>query len=772
MARQRAPIEVNTFVQGLITEATPLTFPENASLDEDNFELLRNGSRRRRLGLDMEDGWRSVSSGQNNSGAGRLALSTYNWENAGGSSNKELIVIQVGRALIVFDTDISPLSSGEVYRSTIPNADPTQVFSFTVVDGILVCATGKEEIYRFIYSNGSIQRFSNRLLIRDTFGVEDKFEGRSIRDGNLVNFRPTALNFGHRYNLRNQSWAYPRDDGAVSDARSIGDPIKLFFDVAGKFPANSDTVIAALYPDPSNEENRTGDQFFAEDLRDNPLGTTHAASGHFIIDALRRGSSRLESVNDLYNANPELVYPITSLPADRTPGGALCVTEFAGRVWYAGFSGEVIDGDEESPKMSSYLLYSQLVQDPSDITNCYQDGDPTSKDSPDLLDTDGGHLRIDGAYRIQRLINVGSSLIVIAENGLWTISGGSDYGFTANNIKISKISDKGCDSPGSVVEIESTIMMWADDAIYHIKQNEYGDWVSDNLTRNTIQSFYEDIRPVDKLYAQGAYDSYQGKVRWVYQNSPEDSRPSRELILDVELGAFYTNTIKSPVNASVPKTAAPVSLPAFRLFSSQEGVTVQGAPVTVGGSEVTAQVATRGAGFQELAYMIVTSVNPLRFSFGLYKDTEFKDFKFVDGVGIDAEAHLVTGWLSGGDYQRVKSVPYIQFYFNRTENGFEDDGTGNLFPTMESSCIVQAQWNWTNSPKANRWGREFEAYRYRRLYSPSGAGDEFDSGDAVIQTKNKLRGSGKVLSIYARTSPGKDCQLLGWSMIIGVNGNV
>ena len=41
-----------SFVKGLITEASPLTFPENASIDEKNFVLNRDGSRSRRLGVD------------------------------------------------------------------------------------------------------------------------------------------------------------------------------------------------------------------------------------------------------------------------------------------------------------------------------------------------------------------------------------------------------------------------------------------------------------------------------------------------------------------------------------------------------------------------------------------------------------------------------------------------------------------------------------------------------------------------------------------------
>lgn len=54
MAQQKGTKVYNTFVGGLVTEAGPLTFPENASADELNMEISRKGNRRRRLGIDYE----------------------------------------------------------------------------------------------------------------------------------------------------------------------------------------------------------------------------------------------------------------------------------------------------------------------------------------------------------------------------------------------------------------------------------------------------------------------------------------------------------------------------------------------------------------------------------------------------------------------------------------------------------------------------------------------------------------------------------------------
>lgn len=769
MARQTTSVEINTFVQGLITEASPLTFPENASLDEDNFVLLRDGSRRRRLGMDFEEGHQVVTTGIESLPDQELGLTTFNWENAGGDPNKELLVVQTGNEIKVFDFDVEPLSASEIYSVTLNGAEPSNIFSFTTVDGVLICATGEADIVSFQYDGESISQSNRRIKIRDFFGVSTTISGKNLREDNNVSFRPNSRTHPHIYNLRNQSWAIPRERGS-SSSRNPRDPVEHFFDNAGVYPSNADTVNRALYPDPSDENNRTGDQFFWEDLQANPVGNMLAANGYFIIDALARGSSRVSAAQDLYEQYSTLRYPISNIPTDTTPGGAAVVTEFAGRVWYGGFSGRVIGGDDASPRMSSYVLFSRLVQDPADINKCYQEGDPTSKDAPDLLDTDGGFIRIDGAYRIQDLVNVGRSLMVIAQNGVWMVTGGSDFGFTANNMMVNKISEKGADSPRSVVVVDNTIIFWADDAIYHIKQNEFGDWVSENLTQSTIQRFYADIPPLDKFYAQGQYDSYENKVRWVYNNRLEGQGESKELILDVNLGAFYTSTVFSP--NFLPRIAAPIRVPPFRLVETDEVVTYQGEVITHNDEVIVVNQQVRGQDIQETAYLAITGVNPLRYTFSLYRDAGFRDWRTSDGVGVDAEAFLVTGWAGGGDFLRHKQVPYVAFHLNRTEDGFIDDGTGNLEPVNQSSCIVQAQWDWTNSANSNRWGREFEAYRYRRLYSPEGAADPFDDGHAVITTRNKLRGKGRVISLYIRTSPDKDCQLLGWSMLMGVTGGV
>ncbi|MNY15074.1 hypothetical protein D3C86_1482720 [compost metagenome] len=107
-------------------------------------------------------------------------------------------------------------------------------------------------------------------------------------------------------------------------------------------------------------------------------------------------------------------------------------------------------------------------------------------------------------------------------------------------------------------------------------------------------------------------------------------------------------------------------------------------------------------------------------------------------------------------------------HFNKTETGFTSE-----FELIDpSSCIVQAQWDWTNSATAGQWGREFQAYRHRRLYMPANSDDTFADGNSTVRTRNKVRGQGKVLSLLFKSEPDFHLELLGWSLIMGTNSNV
>ena len=792
MAQSKTPVELTNFSKGLITEVNPLTFPPDASVDERNFTLNRNGTRSRRLGIDLEADYVMYPTGNTLTELTSLVDSgVFRWENVADDPDTTLAVVWVGNVL-----HFHTLAAGSISENTFATAltlsgvSPESKLSLTAVDGRLIVASGAGAIAVVTYANGVMSDTYTRLLVRDFFGAEALYNNTDtagltidLRSANNVQFRPKFKTDTHIYNLRNQtfgsvrrphreetsSWdaienfhtaAYYLDDD-YKDIIAVDAARKSDFNDKGVLPSNSDVTHYAMAPDA--DDNPPTDNFYARTLFDIPIGNVEAPRGYFIIDALRRGTSRLSAYKDLMGRHPRtdvvrgLNVDISTLPEDTTPGGASQVEEFAGRVWYAGFSGDIIDGDQHSPRLSSYVLFSTLVGGTSDINKCYQSGDPTSEESPDLVDTDGGYVRVSGAYGIRKLVNLGNGLAVLADNGVWVITGATaDSGFTATGYQVSKISEYPLSTDNSVVVVDNSLLYWSDDGIYILSRNETGQFSVKNLTQTTIQTFYEDISSIDKASCFGVFDPFERKVRWVYGGD-------KELVFDANTAAFTVNSIDS----SLAYVRAPIETTSYAIGSITTDIVVSGDPVEVLTDQVVVTKAVRSSGFRSIKYLTFSpNTGETSYTFSSYTDQTYTDWKSVNGTGVDASGYLVSGYLTGGDTQRDKQVPYLTTHFVQTESGFDE----NFELVNPSSCKIRSQWDWTNSANSNRWGREFQAYRLGRVYMSGTA--EFDNGHSIVTTKNKLRGRGKALSLLLSTEAGFDCQVLGWSMLVGVKGNV
>lgn len=773
---QKARVEINKFTAGLITDASPLTYPENSSAVDINMILNSDGSRQRALGIDYEDDYQIITTTVLNAATQPIAFNFYRWKNVGGDPDKTIICIQIGNEVKFFNGDAIPLSSGLISTINFSTSGINQRFSFAAVDGSLAIASGVNTITIATYNSVSntLTSTTDIIRVRDFFGVED-FDGTvDLTVGAGVSRRPVGLTNAHLYNLRNQGFGVPRTNG---NTESFSDPVGIFrgahFTTRGRegSPSNADMVVGFLYADANDADDRNSKRYFAVDAVKNPIGSTRAAQGYFIIDILNRGTSRMQQ--DAFNRTtyPELSYTITSLPGDTTPGGATVVGEFAGRIWFGGFSGEVLGGDTKSPQLSSYICFSQLVNNPTMITQCYQAGDPTSEEEPDILATDGGYIRLNSAYGISGMYNLGKSLMVCASNGIWRIYGGNDSGFDATNYVVEKITDRGVRGPSSIVQVENTLLYWADDGIYWLRQNQFGDWASENQTQQRIQTFYNNIPIEDKVTAIGVYDSFQRKVRWTYQNHLYSVQQQKELILDVNLNAFYERHI-SQVSETVPVLIGGFNTNVYQLPTVANQVVVGPDMVVVGSDDVINTISIRidNKELFEVNYVIITQISPtVSYTFGSFSNRQFIDWKTYNGTGVDSPATLVTGTSTGGDSMRYKQIPYLFVQMKRTEDGFETDVNGDLVPTNQSSCTVQSQWDWANSVNSNKWGAPFEAYRYNQVYYPVDVNDLYDTGYSIIETKNKLRGRGRSIGFKFTSSPQKEMHIYGWAMPVTIN---
>lgn len=246
---------------------------------------------------------------------------------------------------------------------------------------------------------------------------------------------------------------------------------------------------------------------------------------------------------------------------------------------------------------------------------------------------------------------------------------------------------------------------------------------------------------------------------------------NRELILDLTLGAWSVYSMDHP---GFPKIHDYLSLPGYYLEDTIiNGYNNAGVLVTDGaGNTITVvrQTSTdRTTDSRKERFKFLITHNTL-VSLAEYRDYSFTDWVSIDNIGTDFSSYLITGYNLAGDMAREKQVVYLQIFCNKTETVYTMSGN-NVVLARQSSCKVQSQWDWNNSIAQGKWGPVFQAYRFLRPQPVSPvSGDEFNYGETVITTKNKLRGRGRALSLYIQSEAGKDMKLLGWNVLATVNG--
>lgn len=888
MARQKQQLNYSSFVGGIVTEASPLTFPDGASIDENNFELTKQGFRRRRLGLDM------VSSEVKLTGAvgSPKDIVTYLWDN-NGSTGQEFLAVAIRNELLIYDVTEDIPGDNLVYQTTISEG---KRLSLTSRSNQLIVASGTQDltIIKSLGDNLFSER-KDRLRIRDRAGIPDYSKNYSVTeekisllDAQRSGYRPsgdelyitpafpsydgdperpdavapiqvsydftskqlvsssdsikyylrtsedydsfmgypiesfilennsgsyklhivfkdvffktfiqsanqsdTTYNISnggskytatltsseynaffnltkdlylvednaeyhpHIYNLWNQGWGEMRMTD-VSSTDLIW-PIDKYHSKTGFFPANADNINSVLYANANRESNRTADRFHWQDLEANPQGSSVAPKGRFIIDALNRGSSRNEMFLKDLKEKEYGRYNDTAMSFEQTTGGATTVASYAGRVWYAGFSGDTAGS---TIQMSNKILYGQI--DDESLLSCYQEADPTSKSDSDLVDTDGGWVSIEGIDEVVKLVAVDTALVVFATNGVWVIAGIDGNTFSPTASMIAKITDKGSVNSQNIVQVDTSIMFWAEDGLYQLITEGFASFKLEALSRPVINDLVLELTEEDFQGMSGAYDERSDRIVWII-DCQEGISSRRELVFHLTFGSFTINTYyQSADEDNLVEILSVVRTPQFESGITPDNVIAGADNVVAGSDNVVVSSLMQDGKLTRVSYLTLRNSNDGYYvSFSNPVRTDFKDWG-----DTDATAFLLTGYASGGDTSREKQVPYLTVHCNRTEGNATTDGVEN-----ESSCLVQSQWEWTNDAAAGKWGPSFQAYRLGRPQI-NGLGQPVAQGDKVITTKNKLRGRGKVVSLLFSTEEEKDCQLLGWSMIAAANNNV
>lgn len=169
--------EVSSFAKGFLTEYSSLNFPADASLDEENFVLNKDGSRQRRLGIEPESGYEGVDIGT--SPFSKRVFQSFKWFNAGNNTNNEFIVVQCNNRVDIYNNTSTSLSSTKVFSHTFESLPNNQLLGFASIEGLLIITTGIPEITVISY-NEETESFSvatDRLLVRDMWGISETVSG-------------------------------------------------------------------------------------------------------------------------------------------------------------------------------------------------------------------------------------------------------------------------------------------------------------------------------------------------------------------------------------------------------------------------------------------------------------------------------------------------------------------------------------------------------------------------------------------------------------------
>lgn len=707
MAIQSANKEYNTFVKGIITEANPLTFPENASIDEANFVLNRDGSRQVRLGMDLEEDFVSTAVPSMTSAA--IGVSCHEWINAGNTVANQFAVVQVGDKLLVYDAAATTISASLIATIDASSyiVDETREIQSACGMGFFFFASGSGNVGVLEYVSGTVTLRSIQISIRDFFGVFDNL---------AVDAKPATLSNAHKYNLFNQGWDLTKVNAVEANR--------------GTYPSNAEIWFVAKNSD---------DDFAPGRLNKIDFGTSAAPKGRYIINAFQRSADRIS------------LSGISGLPSDEETSRPSCVGFFQQRVWYSGLDGRAISTTDTLPSMQGFVFYSRIIRTPQDFGRCHSDADFTSEIDNEPAEPDGGYLNIPDSGKIYKLVPLNDMMFVFAQNGVWAIGGG-DAGFNAIEQQVQKITDFGVVSGNSVVKTESAVFYWNKAGIYFLTGGGAEPPKAQNISETTVQGLFTELPKACKEYATGSYDPINRRVTWLYNDSLDFDGVSykynftKELVLDLVLSAFSVNTI-STLDGTSPYVAGYLTTP--DLISAAEL-----------GSSTTKYLV--------LFYESGSSIPNITFAH--YRDKDFIDWKSFNGVGKYFEAYLLTGHELLETSILQKQAPYIFVHCQRTENMVESVGTGGAVEYDDpSSCILQSRWDFSDSATSGKWGPSTEVYRLNRAFILPVAGQPLDYGHSVITTKNRLTGRGKALSLRFSNTPGKNLHLLGWAIRFNAN---
>jgi len=694
----------NNFKGGLVTEVTGVNSPENSVTATLNVSYDRKGRASTRKGFELEDSENPITISTTGN------KTEFVWETVSDNANRTFTVLQLGSKIRFMSSGsgeklINGFESFEVdlvdYKSGAFSVNDVRANSCSFASGkgyLFIAHPCCDPIYVKYNKNNTISVNSVSLRVRDFEAVDDNLDPQD---------RPTNLSVKHEYNLKNQGWY------AIARGDDDGDKVQVldfWAAVRNDYPSNVDAwwyYMDSENPDRFNPANLA-------DYRGDLYGNTPAPKGHYIINPLASNRSGKSGVAGVPELSSDGYRPSV-------------IAFFSGRVFYAGIG---------HPDYSSTIYFSPIIQDDADLGKCYQINDPTSKESFDLLPSDGGTVKIQDINTVLHLQVIGPSLLIFASNGVWSVTGSNDGPFKATDYFITKVSSFPALSKTSIVDVGGLPIWWNYEGIFSIQKDTVGTPGVQAISEQTIQSFYDEIPLISKEFAKGCFNDQEGLVYWLYNKTAvEGYSYSNILVLDTLTKAFYVYSIPPGYYDIFGLVAIRATNPvaAFDEVTTSTGdtvVTSLGDPVVV---QVTSTVASNKKIFKFLCAFEGDNLNV----------ASLTEESHLDWGYIPYETYFITGYRIRGDLLKEFQTNYLTIIS-------ESD--------VSASCFVQGIWNYADSPDSGKYTNPQRVIRLRpdRTYQRS---------------RLKIRGQGYSLQFKFYGEAGKPFTIVGWAGFETANGS-
>jgi hypothetical protein len=251
--------EYVNLAKGLITEVSPLSFPDGATSNELNFTINKEGLvRERRKGFSYIY---PLNTFQGN--LSKLENLFY-WR-----GSKYAIAILTNNIpetylrVHAIDENFTALADVKIADAVVS----TQIAELTNFLVITLSNNDSPILLEYLEATESIVVNSVSLHVRD-------FE--LVDDGLTVSETPTTLTDNHEYNLFNAGWFVKKKDEDQSGF-PLTPTVTTYFNAFSKYPSNADSVSVGMVTNASGELT-----FDPEYVRDAGLGNSLSPRGHYV----------------------------------------------------------------------------------------------------------------------------------------------------------------------------------------------------------------------------------------------------------------------------------------------------------------------------------------------------------------------------------------------------------------------------------------------------------------------------------------------------------